>query len=205
MQEEFVNNTPEAELLNLGVMLGKNQALGLVIGHCSAEQAATLERIREERRYRCCAATWREFCTEYLKISGAEADRAIRLYQDFGRSYFEVARLTRISADTFRLIEPHLRDGALHHQGEAIALIPENARKVSAAVARIRNAAPRRTPKPLEAHERIAALDRRWTAMRAEFEEISRKERCGENWLRFTSLLTRIRSELARLELANGL
>lgn len=72
-------------------------------------------------------------------------------------------------------------------------------------MAEIRSGAPRKQRRQLDMHQRIQVLDRRSTAILAEFQEISRKEACGENWLQFTSLLTRVRSELTRIEVANGL
>ena len=39
----------------------------------------------------------------------------------------------------------------------------------------------------------------------AEFEEISRKERCGENWLLFTGVLSRLCAALRRIEAENAL
>ncbi len=204
-EEELLNTSLDAGLFSLGVVLGQSHAFGLVSGRCSAAQVEALQRIRDQRRYKSCTTSWREFCTQYLKISGAEADRCIRLYQEFGAPYFELAQLIRISAGTFRLIEPSLKDGALYHRGEAIALRPENCSEIAAAVAEIRAAAPRKAPKPRAMHERIQALDRRCTSILAEFQEISRKESHGENWLQFTSILTRVRTGLTQLALANGL
>ena len=54
-------------------------------------------------------------------------------------------------------------------------------------------------------HERIAELDRRGTQIVLEFQEIGRRERSGENWILFARALTRVRSELARVERENGL
>ena len=58
-----------------------------------------------------------------LKISGSEADKIIRLWEEFGASYFELAQLIRISPEGYRAIEPAVKDGALHHEGEAIELM----------------------------------------------------------------------------------
>jgi hypothetical protein len=82
----------DAELFGLSVILGQNQAWSLMAGRCTAVQAETLWRIRDQRWYRCSTTTWREFCTESLKISGAEADRAIRLLRtaSFGLRYSAV-------------------------------------------------------------------------------------------------------------------
>jgi hypothetical protein len=38
-----------------------------------------------------------------------------------------------------------------------------------------------------------------------EFQEISRKERSGENWILLTRALLRVREELSRIERENGL
>ena len=88
MQKSTLELTDDAAaLLDLGVALGQNQTFSLVAGRCSAAQAATLLRLRQEKKYLKCAANWREFCTNYLKISGSEADRMIRLWEEFGASF----------------------------------------------------------------------------------------------------------------------
>jgi hypothetical protein len=211
MKKSVIELTGEAAgLLDLGAALGQNQAFSLVAGRCSAAQAATLLRLRQEKKYLQCAPTWREFCPKYLKISGSEADRIIRLWEEFGASYFELAQLIRISPEGYRAIQPAVKDGALHHGGEAIGFDTENSRKLAAAAAELRGVGPRRKrtakpPRHREIHDRIADLDRRGTGMVLEFQEIGRKERSGENWILFARALTRVRSELARVERENGL
>ena len=54
-----------AELLELGSVLGQNQAFGLVAGRCSAAQAASLKRLRDERKYKRVTAQWRDFCSQW--------------------------------------------------------------------------------------------------------------------------------------------
>lgn len=54
-------------------------------------------------------------------------------------------------------------------------------------------------------HQRLAELDKRCTAMILEFQEISQKERHGENWLQFTRVLERLFSALQRINTENGL
>jgi hypothetical protein len=206
-----------AALIDLGRILGQNHAFGVVSGRCSAAQAASLHRLREEKGYLQCAPNWDEFCDRYLKMCRSEVDRFIRLWQEFGPSYFELAQLTRISADTYRAIAPSIQDGALLHNGETIELNPENSRKVAAAIAEVRRALPaeakaaprkpaaKKPPRQLEAHERIADLDTRCTAIVSEFQELSRKEQYGENWLQLTSVLARLQAALETLALENGL
>ena len=78
----------DAALLDLGVALGQNYAFAVVAGRCSAAQAAGLRRLREEKLYKRCTENWDRFCTTYLKISRAEVDRMIRLWDEFGAGYF---------------------------------------------------------------------------------------------------------------------
>jgi hypothetical protein len=114
--------------------------------------------------------------------------------------------LTRISPETYRAIQPVVKEGALHFDGEALELDVENSRKIAAAVAELRRRASGKKPagQP-EMHQRLAELDKRCTSMILEFEEISQKERHGENWLQFTRVLERLFSSLQRIRTDNGL
>jgi hypothetical protein len=199
-----------AAVLDLGVALGQSQTFSLVAGRCSAAQAATLLSLRQEKKYLKCASNWREFCTRYLHMSGSEADKIIRLWEEFGPAYFELAQLIRISPESYRAIEPAVKEGALQHDGEVIEFDAENSRKLAAAVAELRGAEAvkkptRKAPPHIEPHDRIADLDRRCSGIIMEFQEISRKERSGENWILFTRALVRVCSELSRIERENGL
>ena len=196
----------DAELLDLGSVLGQNQSFGLIAGRCSAAQAASLRRLREERKYKRVACNWRDFCARYLRMSQTQADQIIKLWEEFGAGYFEVAQLTRVSPETYRALAPAIRDGVLHSNGDTIELSLENSRQVAAAVAEVRRALPGKKPaRSLAMHERLAELDKRCAETVAEFEEISRKERHGENWLLFTATLLRWSAALRRIEQENGL
>ena len=201
----------DADTLDLGVALGEQHAFGLIAGRSAAAQATALKRLREEKKYRRFTPNWSEFCPKFLKMSSSHADRIIRLLDEFGPGYFEVAQLTRISADTYRAIEPSIQDGALHWKGEAIELEPRNAQKVAQAVAELRDALPTATPaakKPprkLETPARLAGIDERFAAIVSEFQEISRQERSGKNWQLFAATLERVCRTLIRLKLENGL
>lgn len=195
-----------AGLLNLGSVLGQSQAFGLVAGRCSAAQAACLHRLRQTNEFQLVTPRWREFCSQHLGIDGRNADRIVRLWEEFGATYFELAELTRIPPNTYRALAPSIHDGALHLNGEVIELIPENSRRLAAAIARFRRGAPPSKPVPqLAPHEQLAALDERCTALVAEFQQFSNKERCGENWLQFTAILQRLSAALSRIARENGL
>ena len=97
-------------------------AFGLIAGRCSAAQAEGIRRLREQKLYKRCTEKWEDFCQKYLKMSRAEADRTIKLLEEFGATYFELSQLTRVSPETYRLIAPQIENGVLHHNGEAIEL-----------------------------------------------------------------------------------
>ena len=124
----------KAEALDLGVILGRTQALGLIAGRCTAAQAAGIRRLRNEKLSLACCPRWEEFCPKYLHISRTEADRTIRLL-DEKSIYFKMSQLVRISPAAFRAIAPYIKDGALHLNGQTIELSTENAKHVAAAVA----------------------------------------------------------------------
>jgi len=205
---EVISEPPavDAGLLDLGSVLGQCHSLGLIAGRCSAAHAATLKRLREERQYLRVSANWRDFCSEHLKMSQTQADHIIRLWDELGAGYFELAELTRISPETYRAIAPAIRNGALECEGQTIELRVENSRRLAAAVAELRRSLPAaKTPRPLSTPERLARLDRRCAAILEEFKEISRKEQHGDYWLLFTEVLMRWSAALRRLEVENGL
>ena len=184
----------------------------------SAAQAEGIRRLREGKLYKACTEKWDDFCPRFLKISRAEADKIIRLWEEFGAAYFELTQLTRVSPETFRAIAPSLQDGALHYRGEVIELNPENARRVAAVVAELRSALPKRIAesRSLEreirglCHEadltvRIEKLNDCGTALVAEFEKISHDESLGTARMLFHSALAHVRSELGRVAAENGL
>jgi hypothetical protein len=160
------------EALDLGIVLGQNQALGLIAGRCSAAQAEGLHRLRTEKLYKRVAEHWSDFCPQYLRMSASQADRTIKLWEEFGAGYFEVAQLTRVSPETYRAIEPAVENGVLNLNGEQIELTLENSRKVAAAVAEVRRSLPAKPVAELPFPERIARLDRLCQELIQEFTAI---------------------------------
>jgi hypothetical protein len=125
--------------LDLGVALGQLQAFNTVAARCTAAQASLLVRVRDQRLYRQITDHWEQFCPEHLKMSRAEADKRIALWNEFGASYFDVSQYAPISAETYRLLEPSIKNGAIHLNDQVILLNPENARKVAGVVAEFRS------------------------------------------------------------------
>jgi len=202
----------ESALLELGFAMGQSHTLGVVAGRCSAAQAMALRRLREEKLYKQCCEKWEDFCPAYLKMSRAEADRTIRLLDEFGPAYFQLSQLTRISPEAFRTIAPAVCDGVLHHNGETIELNGENSRRVAAAVAEMRSAMPKKSPglnrlvRELKEHPRGSDVERRirsltecCIAIVAEFDWISREQRSPAARVCLEAALTRLRERISRV------
>jgi len=196
-----------AELLLLGQVLGQNQSFAIVAGRCSAAQAEALLRIRESRLYLRCSSSWKQFCPEYLHISGTQADRIVRLWQLHGPAIFELRQLIRISPEAFNAVEPFIQEHALHFNDEAIELDPQNSQKIADAVAEIRRTMPpKEKPAPAPTVlERLASLAQQSEAIAAAFEQIARQNCRGEERLRLELTLNCASAALQRIESAYGL
>jgi hypothetical protein len=206
-----------AAILELGVVLGQSHAFGLVAGRCSAAQAESIRRLREEKLFKRCCEKWEDFCPQYLKMSRAEADRIIRLIEEFGPTYFELSQLTRVSAETYRAIAPAIENGVLYFNGEAIPLDADNSRKVAAAVAEMRSALPKKSPEQQDMirrinqimeetnlEQRLFKLEKCALTIVEEFEKIARHESLGASILFLRNALSRLRGEMDRVALEIG-
>jgi len=169
--DDLKNTEPTGDF-ELGILLGTRKAFASVAGRCSAADAECLRRLRDNKLYLNRAASWAEFCPEFLGLSKTHANRIIRNLEEFGPDYFEVAQLTRITPEQYRAIAPAIRDKSIHVNGEPIALIPENSERVTAAVAELRRAIAPAPAAPC-VQERMAALGRRFQQLAADFEEFA--------------------------------
>jgi len=183
------------EQLNLARLLGRREAFSMVAARCSAADAQILRQVRDEKLYLAIARDWDEFCSSHLHMCRANANRLIGLLNEFGPQYFEIAQLTRISPETYRAIAPSIQDGALLKDGEAIALIPENAEKVAAAVAELRKPIARPAPDP------IASLREQGDALVGRFADAASSS-SGQDRLELRKALTHVMEGLTRFALS---
>ncbi len=186
---------------DLGEMLGRRQAFGSIAGRCSAADAECLRRMRDQKLYRSRATSWNGFCPKFLGMTSRHANRIVRQLEEFGPSYFELAQLTRITPGEFRAIAPTVRDHHLHSHGEAIALIPENAEKVAAAVAELH----RPTQSFRKGNDRLPVVDRRCEQALAEIRQLVREKPRGVDKLLLRSTIQLTIVTLRALDLEMGL
>ena len=200
-----------AELLKLGEVLGQNQSFTIVSGRCSAAGAEALLRMRESRLYLRCASSWKEFCPKYLHISGTQADRIIRMWQQHGPAIFELKQLIRISDEDYRAVEPFIKDNALHFNDEAIELDPENAEKIAGAVDEIRRTTPPKDkPAPTPLHgatipDRMSALEKQCQTIVFEFRHLAEANGGGEVRVNLGLTLKCVANALQHINKQHGL
>ena len=185
--------------MNLGRLLGQREAFQIVAARCSAADATLMRDIRDRKLYAGHAADWGEFCQKYLHTSRENANRIVRLLDEFGPEYFEVAQLTRISPTIYRAIAPAIQDHALQHDGEAIALIPENAEKVTAAVTELRKAVGKRPAKAQQpAAEPLQVLEQHCQKL---LEELAAAIDERRHPLQLQAIVGSLQARLSRIEL----
>jgi hypothetical protein len=186
------------EELNLGRLLGQREAFQVIAARCSAADANVMREIRDRKLYLGHAADWGEFCGKFMHISRENANRIIRLLDEFGPSYFEVSQITRISPKIYRAIAPAIQDHTIQHNGESIALVAENAEKISAAVHELRKAIPKETAVEPEPDDPIPAFDKRCSELVA---DLTRLVCQREHITRLHASIGYLRDKLNYLEL----
>jgi hypothetical protein len=123
--------------VELGRWMGRREAFAAVAGKCSAAEAESLQRIRQDKIYLQLDPSWEEFCTKRLGTSRRHVDRTLRLLEEFGPAYFHVAQMAHVTAEEYRAIAPHVSGDGVRLDGAVIALLPENSEQVSSAVAEL--------------------------------------------------------------------
>ena len=192
---------PEAvpDNFDLGTWLGRRQAFGAVAGRCSAAEAECLRRIRDDKLYAGRAANWGDFCLKFLAMTRQNADRIIRLLEEFGPAYFQLSQLTRISAQTYRQLAPAISDEGLRVHGDLIALEPSNSEKLAAAVAQLRP--PKKPEVALTGWDRLATAQRQFERVTGELSELGKGVAEGPDRRHTIDIVRQMRKRLDLLEL----
>ncbi len=136
MQQKITDSAFE-----LGTQLGRRQAFTMVAGRCSAAEAQCLQNIREKKQFLALGMNWGTFCKEQAGISRSQADKLIRQLEEFGPGFFTLAAVTGITAAEYRGVSSAVTEQGLLHAGEAIAIVPENASRLTAAIEQMRQQA----------------------------------------------------------------
>jgi len=202
-----LEDKPRPEKVSVGRMLGRRDAFTAIAGRCSAAEAVQLRRIREDRDYLKICGSWKEFCIEHLHASRSNVDRIIALLDEFGVDYFVISQYTRVSPETYRILAPSIRNGALQVQGEEIALIPENATLIGRAVrsASTRKSIERSARREPAFHELVASIERRCKETGQDFRSLCDRFRSREERHQIALTLTAVKNAFAALGVDLGL
>jgi hypothetical protein len=114
---------------------------------CGAQQAHTdhcvlstlmwaenLHRLQQSKAYRAIGLTWEQAVERFTPFSWRTAQRLADAFSEFGRRYFEVKSLVRISAQAYREVNPQFTDsGEIIIGSEKYPLKKEYAANIQAA------------------------------------------------------------------------
>lgn len=136
-----MDNGEVNDALDLGTMLGRKQAFGLLAGRCSAADAECLRRMREEKKYLALGMNWDEFCKRKIGMSRPTVDRIVRSLEEFGPRYFELAAVLKIAPEQYRQIAAAVTEDGVICGGETIAISADNSARLAEAVESLRESA----------------------------------------------------------------
>ena len=141
--EPEVLNNPAADDVSfeLGQWIGRRQAFALIAGKTAAADVECLRRIRDGNLFRARGVDWSGFCQQYAGVTSSYANRLIRQFEEFGPNYFDLSKIVRISAESYRKISNAVGDEGIDFGGEKIAISPENIDKIAEAVNALREQA----------------------------------------------------------------
>ena len=81
---------------------------------------------------------WNEFCVKHAGVDHKTANAEIARHEEFGDTYFNMAQLMPLQPSGYRLLLPHIEGNTLEHNGEKIAIEPDNAARLVDAVRELR-------------------------------------------------------------------
>jgi hypothetical protein len=122
------------ESIELGTWIGRGQAFGVIANGCAAAQAECLRQVRDYESYRKIGLTWDEYCEQYAGLSRSRADDLIRNLNEFGKTFFDLSNIVRISPEAYRKVQKKIRNDAIEIGAELVPIIPENAARIRRAV-----------------------------------------------------------------------
>ena len=203
MTPEFPLDTPKttepsSNDFDLGNLLGMRRAFGMMAGKASAADADCLRRIRDDKLYLGKAASWPDFCTKYLGASRASVNRFIHYLEEFGPNFFHLTQLTRVAPETYRTIAAQVKPEGLEFDGEIIPLTPQNADKVSAAVAELRRRAQPQIEPETAQEDPYRELERRLNDVLARIDALPARI-AAANELSLSAQMARLRKSVARV------
>lgn len=164
----------QPDIFELGAWAGRRQAFAFVADHCSAGDAESLKQLRDSKAHEALGLTWELFCQQRLGVSRQTADRILQRLSEFGASFFDLARLTRVSSETYRKVEPRISGKTIEWKGEQIPIEPRNAARIAGIVRQLAAAGDESFERP------IADLQKRFAQCILRSKRLGRKKLTAE-------------------------
>jgi hypothetical protein len=116
-------------------LVGRQEAFTEVSVFSTLSWAENLFRLKESKHYQKLGLSWAETIARFTPFSVDTADRMATAFGEFGKRFFEVRSLVRLSAQAYRQLNPGFTDdGKIIIGGEAYALTKANASAIQAAI-----------------------------------------------------------------------
>jgi hypothetical protein len=131
------------QTLELGTWLGRGQAFGVIANGCNAAQAECLRQIHDSEKYKLTGLSWDEFCPQFAGISRQRTDDIIKNLNEFGKTFFDLSNIVRISPEAYRKVQKRIKNDCIEIGTELVPIIPENAARIRRAVQEARRDAKR--------------------------------------------------------------
>ena len=129
------------DTIDLGTWIGRGQAFGAIASGCTAAQAECLRQISESGIYKQTGLGWDEFCQEYIGLSRQRVDTLIHSLKEFGRTFFDLSNIVRISPEAYRRVASTIKGQSIQIGTELVPIVPENAPRIRRAIQQARSEA----------------------------------------------------------------
>jgi len=118
---------------------GRQQAFALMATKSTLAQAECLRELRTSKAYEAYGLTWEQFCKHHAGMARSRADQLIQHLNEFGEAYFRLSELVHVCDPVYRKLAPQIDADTIEIGGAKLALIPENAPKIRAAIQAVRS------------------------------------------------------------------
>jgi hypothetical protein len=205
--EQTISYPPTDEVGNFGSKPDEYPAFDPMAGPCSAAHAEWLRRLRDSKQYKNHGSDWDTFCREHLRLTGGQATEIIATLEEFGPAYFVLAGLTPITPEEFRTLAPRIKGRFFCANGQVVALLPRNARKVAAMVEKLRRPepTPKRAGRAPVSGDAVTLLEFHCREAIQEFRRLGKPQTPDVDRLRLASVLRKTLSILGRIEMDLGI
>lgn len=115
------------------IQIGRQEALNTLATMTNLMWAENLRQMKETGAYKQLGLTWEQAVEKTgAPFSYKTADRMIASLEEFGRGFFQVRDVVRITSEAYRAIAPTVEEGHVIISGQRVALTKTNASQIQA-------------------------------------------------------------------------